>query len=244
MDVPAIELHPRPTAGRVFSLTAKVRLGDVDQNGRLRLDATARFLQDAATDDASEAQLDRRYGWLVRRTKIVTVVPAKLGESIEVSTWCAGIGRAWAERRSQIVGARGALVETVSLWVQIDVETGRPARVATDFVDAYGEAAAGRTVSARLSIDPPDQTDRSPFWTPRRTDIDPFGHVNNAATWSFVEEHFDLGDRRGTAELEYLAPIEHGDAHGILFRRDAATTASLVAESGSVVAVARWMPNV
>ncbi len=239
---PAIELLPRPTTGRTFTISTKVRLGDVDQHGRMRLDATARHLQDAATDDASDAGLDRKYGWLVRRTQIVTVEPAALGEPIEVSTWCTGIGRAWAERRSQIVGARGGLIDTVALWVQVDVATGRPARVAADFEAAYGGAAAGRTVSARLSIDPPTTFDRSPHWTPRRTDIDPFGHVNNAATWSFVEEYVDLGDRRGTAELEYLAPIEHGDVHRVLFRHDRSTTTSLTSEAGDVVAAARWTP--
>lgn len=240
--VPATELLPRPAVGRIFTLASKVRLGDVDRNGTLRLDATARFLQDAATDDAAQAKLDRRLGWLVRRTKIVTSEPARLGETVEVSTWCTGIGPAWAERRSQIVGERGAMIDAVSLWVQIDIGTGRPARVGADFVDAYGRAADGRTVSARLSIDPPDRADRSPVWTARRTDIDPFGHVNNAATWSFVEEHLDLGDRRGTAELEYLAPIEHGDPFTVLIQDGEATVSSLVGDSGGVVAAARWIP--
>ncbi len=238
--MPATELLPRPPQGRVFTLSTKVRLGDVDPHGRMRLDATARHLQDAATDDASQAGLDRRYGWLVRRTEIVTTEPAILGEPIEVSTWCTGIGRAWAERRSQIIGARGAHIDTVALWVQIEVATGRPARVADDFIGAYGEAAAGRTVSARLSIDPPTAADRSAHWTPRRTDIDPFGHVNNAATWSFVEEYVDIGDRRGTAELEYLAPIGHGEAFGLLVERGDSTVASLVTEAGGVAAAARW----
>lgn len=238
--VPAVDLLPRPSAGRVYTLAGKVRLGDVDQHGLLRLDATARFLQDAATDDAADAGLDRRFGWLVRRTQIVTSEPAVLGEAIEVSTWCTGIGRAWAERRSQITGSRGALVDTVALWVQVAVDTGRPARVAADFEHAFGSAAADRTVSARLSIDPPTTSDWSPFWTSRRTDIDPFGHVNNAATWSFVEEYIDLGDRRGTAELEYLAPIQHGHAFGVLIVEGESTVASLVAEAGGVVAAARW----
>ena len=198
----------------MFTLSSKVRLGDVDPNGLLRLDATARCLQDAASDDAAEVRLDRRYGFLVRRTKIVTDVPAKLGERVEVSTWCTGTGAAWAERRSQIVGERGALVDAVSLWVQIDIDSGRPARLADDFTHAYGQAANGRSVSATLSLDAPSTSSWSPTWAARRTDLDPFGHVNNAATWAFVEEHVDLGDRRGIAELEYLAPVEHGCLYG------------------------------
>ncbi len=244
-DVPATELLARPSTGRVFSISAKVRLGDVDCNGRLRLDATARFLQDTATDDATEAQLDRRYGWLVRRTKIETSMSAGLGEAIEVSTWCSAIGRAWAERRSQIVGARGALIDAVSLWVQIDVTTGRPARVADDFIGAYGEAANGRTVGAGLSIPGPSEAPAELPWSVRRSDLDPFGHVNNAATWTLVEEaaRLDQGDRVGIAELEYPKPIEPGVPIVIgTSEADGATSLWVSGPDGTLLAAGRWTP--
>lgn len=244
-DAPATVLLPRPPAGRVFTLPGKVRLGDVDRNGRLRLDATARFLQDAATDDASEAQLNRRYGWLVRRTKIVTSVSAGIGEAVETSTWCTAIGRAWAERRSQIVGARGALIDAVSLWVQIDVETGRPARVADDFTGPYAEAAAGRSVGAGLSLPSPPRGLAGEPWAVRRSDLDPFGHVNNAATWAIVEEaaRLDSGDRVGEAELEYPLPMEP-DVPITLHRSTNEHVTSLWAATadGTVLAAGRWTP--
>ncbi|MGB3737700.1 MAG: acyl-ACP thioesterase domain-containing protein [Ilumatobacter sp.] len=247
-DVPATELLPRPDTGRVFTLPMKVRLGDVDRNGRLRLDATARFLQDVATDDANDAELDRRYGWLVRRTMIATSTSAGIGESIEVSTWCAAIGRAWAERRSQIVGARGALIDAVSLWVQIDLATGRPARVADDFLTVYGEAANGRSVSGRLSLSGPEVGVSGPMatpWSVRRTDLDPFGHVNNAATWSLVEEaaRLDLGDRIGVAELEYPQSIEPDVPISVATSAaDGATSLWVTRSDGTVLAAGRWAP--
>ena len=250
---PAIDLLPRPDAGRVFVLRGRVRLGDVDRNGRMRLDATARFMQDAATDDASDAGLDRAFGWLVRRTLIDTTRPATIGEPIAVSTWCTGIGRSWAERRTQIVGERGALIDAVSLWVQVDVEHGRPARIAADFVDAYATAAAGRTVSARLALPGPVATaERAGEWPIRRTDLDPFGHVNNAATWSFLEEvaGLDASDRVGRSELEYLRPVERDGAAPPTMLctssfRDGATAAQLTAwmiAADTPVAAARWSP--
>ncbi|WP_420453387.1 acyl-[acyl-carrier-protein] thioesterase [Ilumatobacter sp.] len=256
--LPAVQLLPRPERGRVFSLGTAVRLGDVDTSGRLRLDATARLLQDVANDDASEARLDRRYGWLVRRTMIeVTRVP-RLGEGVEVSTWCTGIGRAWAERRSSIVGDRGGSIDAVSLWVQVDVTTSRPARISSDFRDAYDAAAGGRSISSRLSLpaepgstgpeDPPPVTAR---WHVRRTDLDPWGHVNNAASWAVVEEHVDLGegdaDREGRAEMEYLHPVEADGDHldvVVAAARDARhdDTTVWLARSGIALVVGRWSP--
>lgn len=248
--MPATELLPRPDSGRVFSSAAKVRLGDVDPNGLMRLDAVARSLQDIATDDASDAELDRRFGWLVRRTLIDVSESPRLGEPIDVTTWCTGIGRAWAERRSQIVGGRGALVDTVSLWVQIDVETGRPARIGDDFRNAYGIAADGRSVSGRLSLDDPTESVGSLTWQPRATDFDPFGHVNNAATWAFVEEHAALGDRRGRAELEYLRPIEAdveisivGSVHTNGAARSSSPFDAWLMDAHGVTTAARWRPT-
>ena len=213
----------------------------------MRFDATARFMQDVATDDASAAGLDRAFGWLVRRMLIEVTQPGRLGEQIAVSTWCSGIGRSWAERRTQIVGERGASIDAVSLWVQVDVRTGRPARVAADFLDAYSATAAGRTVSARLALPGPQGSSSGQPWAVRRTDLDPFGHVNNAATWAFLEEAaaLDASERVGRAEMEYLQPVEHDDPSlNLVAHADgAATTAWLVSESAAR-AVGRWTPRV
>lgn len=231
----------------MFSLDGTVRLGDVDRNGRMRLDATARFMQDVATDDATDAGLDRAYGWLVRRTLIDTVEPARLGEAITVSTWCTGIGRSWAERRTEVVGERGTRVDAVSLWVQVDVATGKPARIASDFVDAYGATAGGRTVSSRLALPGPGTGRAATSWPVRRTDLDPFGHVNNAATWSFLEEAavLDASSRIGRAELEYLLPVEHAErAPDLVVRADGAATTAWLVTDGSVRAAARWTPRI
>lgn len=251
MSVPgATELLAPPVDGRLFADVRRVRLGDVDRRGRLRLDATARILQDIATDDAADAGLDRRFGWLVRRTLLDVASPATLGETLDVATWCTGLGRSWAERRSSLVGDRGARVDAVSLWVQIEVATGRPARIGGDFTDAYGSAAGGRTVSARLSI-PPLQADAPAGtrpWTVRRTDLDPFEHVNNAANWDFLEEVAALdaeeSSRRGRAEMEYLQPVTHVMSP---------TVSTLVGPRGGVTAwlhdgdqalsAARWTPG-
>jgi acyl-ACP thioesterase len=230
----------------VYSLDGIVRLGDVDRNGRLRLDATARFMQDVATDDASDAGLDRAYGWLVRRTLIDTSHPARLGERITVSTWCTGIGRSWAERRTQVIGDRGASIDAVSLWVQVETRTGKPARIAADFLAAYAETAGGRTVSARLAIPGPDSTRTEVSWPVRRTDLDPFGHVNNAATWEYLEEAaaLDASPRIGRAELEYLRPVEHGDRDpGLVTQVHGAVTTAWLVSGSSVRAAARWTPH-
>jgi acyl-ACP thioesterase len=236
---PAVELLPLPARGRRFGAERTVRLGDVDPGGELRLDAIARYLQDVAGDDALDAALPNALGWLVRRTKIVVGRPATAGERLCLTTFCTGAGRSWAERRTTIEGEQGGHVETVSLWVQIDIESGRPARLDRDFHERYGEAAGERTVSSKLSLPgrPTENASRQP-WGYRRADLDPFGHVNNAAHWAVVEEVLQrdgLG-RVGEGELEYLAPADADDPSDLLVDG----LSLWVVAHGRTLTAARW----
>lgn len=209
-DLPATELLPPPGRGRTITRTRIVRLGDVGADAQLRLDSIARYLQDVATDDALDAGLGNAMGWLVRRTLIRVDRPARLNECVELTTYCTGSGRSWAERRTTIRGCDGsdAMIDGVSLWVQIDLESGRPSRLTDEFHTVYGDAAADRRVSSKLSLPRPSPDAEGEHWRFRATDIDPFHHVNNAAQWAVLEELLRRADvpRRGTGEIEFVAP--------------------------------------
>jgi acyl-ACP thioesterase len=206
------ELVPPPGEGRVFTATRRVRLGDSTPDGRLRLDALARLLQDVGNDDFVDAGLDVTAPWVARRMVAVADPWPRLGEQLTFRTFCGGLGSRWAERRTSVRGDGGGAVEVAALWVFVDPASGRPARLPDWFVGTYGPAARGRTVSARQQLPRPPEGARSRPWPLRHTDLDVLGHVNNAATWAAVED--ELGERGlvpGRAELEYGAAIEHGD---------------------------------
>jgi len=208
-ELPATVLLPLPSSGRRFTAARTVRLGDVDPSGQLRVDAVARYLQDVASDDAVDSGLSNALGWVVRRTMIRIERPPSVGERVRLVTYCTGAGRSWAERRTSIVGDQGSAVEAVSLWVHVDVATGRPVRLGDDFAAIYGESAGGRVVTSKLSLSGgPTSPAVTVPWTFRRTDLDPFGHVNNAAHWAVLEEVLQTqsASRCGLGEIEYVAP--------------------------------------
>ena len=240
--LPAIELCDWSGGGRRFTMRRTVRLGDVDPQGELRLDSIGRYLQDVASDDALGAGLPNALGWVVRRTLIRVSEPARLGESVELVTFCTGSGRSWAERRTSIRSSGGAAIDAVSLWVQVDVATGRPARLTDEFFAVYGEAAAGRLVSSKLSLPtrPPGDAAVEGSWRFRRADLDQFGHVNNAAQLVVIEERLPAGGRRGTFEIEYLGAADAAMPYDLvvagaamwLVPAGAATPVSVIAWSG------------
>ena len=210
-EPPAQQLLPLSPSGRSFIAERAVRLGDVDPDGWLRLDAVARYLQDIASDDALDAALPNALGWVVRRTMICVRRQASVNERLQLTTFCTGFGRCWAERRTSLVGLDGASIEAVSLWVQVDTGTGRPAKLGDPFFEIYGTAAAGRTVSSKLGLGGAASAMAIGLpWSFRRADLDQFGHVNNAAHWTVVEEMLqrDGIPRVGIAELEYLAAAD------------------------------------
>jgi acyl-ACP thioesterase len=241
---PASELVPLPPAGRRYVADGGVRLGDADTQGRMRLDAIARQLQDVANDDALAARLDNAFGWVVRRTMIRVARPALLGERIRLTTFCSGTGRSWAERRTSISGDRGASIEAASLWVQVDAGTGRPAALDAGFHRIYGEAAGERRVSSRLSLPGPSATSDTRAWAVRVVDLDVFDHVNNAAQWAILEEALvgSAAVRTGTAEMEHVAPIDATGSHVLHLAGDEQRYAWLTVD-GRVHAAARWTPS-
>jgi acyl-ACP thioesterase len=211
-----VEYVEVPTRGRVFRGSRRVHLGDVDAAGAVRLEALGRFLQDIATDDADDAGLsDRRGVWVLRSSDLEIVRTPEYHEVVELATFCSGTGPRWAERRTRLVGDRGAVVEAAGLWVFVDRERGRPLPLDDDFLDRFGESAAGRRVRGRLLHAPPPPDASWRPWALRNSDFDVLDHVNNARSLEAVEDELVAclpGRRPVRARIEYRGTLERGEA--------------------------------
>jgi acyl-ACP thioesterase len=209
------ELVAPPAAGRVFTDRARAGLGDVAPSGRVRLDAIARWLQDAAFADLVDSGIPDDGVWVVRRLRLRVERFPVFREAVAVATWCSGAGSLVAERRSTVRGDQGGLVEAVALWVHLDPDGARPRPMAPGFEDVYGPSAAGRRVRARLRH-PVPSGDGPPVapWRFRAADLDLADHVNNAVYWQALEEGL-VGDGSPEpldVEIEHRAPADAGDA--------------------------------
>jgi acyl-ACP thioesterase len=201
---------PIPTTGRTFSARRRIRLADMDETGRLRLDAVARFLQDVAIDDVQETGWGTpEHLWFVRRIRVEVRTPFREDGEVALVTWCSGLAAIAAGRRWSLTGDGGGKIEVDSVWIHLGPDQ-RPARI--ESFGVYADATGGRPVSTRLELPvPPDEAARSP-WALRSTDVDLHGHVNNAVHWQAVEDALRGGtlDTGGplVAELDYHHPID------------------------------------
>src|SRR5581483_11017768 len=115
-----------PERGRVFRETRRASLGDCAPSGRMRLDAIARWLQDVAYNDVDDAGVADHAVWVVRRARLQIATFPRFGDRVELATFCSGVGRAWAERRTSIARDGVSAVEAVALWVHLDPATWNP----------------------------------------------------------------------------------------------------------------------
>lgn len=206
-------LAPAVRDGRVFERTARAGLADAAPGGRVRLDALARWLQDVAYEDVEDAGLLDQATWVVRRLRLRVERFPRFGDRVSLRTFCSGLGRMWAERRTTIAGG-DAVVEAVALWVHLDPDTLRPKPFADSELAVYAASAAGRRVKARLRHpEPGPGATRAPWWF-RASDLDLAAHVNNAAYWAPVEERLLAGPEpeRFDAEIEFRGPAAPGEA--------------------------------
>lgn len=200
--------------GRRFVASRRVRLSDVTPAGRVRLDAVARYLQDIAADDVNDAGVAEESTWVVRRTTLVVQEWPHYQDSVELATWCSGVGAAWAERRTTIsgTGTGGPAIEAACLWVSLDPRTLRPAAPTGRFLAVYQASAGGRRVTSRLTHPLPGESPARPLHL-RLGDFDVLGHVNNAVSWGLLEDELSRrcpGLTVRAAEVEYRDPVEWG----------------------------------
>jgi acyl-ACP thioesterase len=206
-------------------------IADSGATGRCRFDAMARWLQDVAYADLVDAGFEGRGAWIVRRTRMKVEGFPRFGEQLTLRTFCSGIGRFSAERRTSIEG-ESATVEAVSLWVCLDPDRGRPMRFPPEFFAAYEVSAGGRDASVRLRHpEPPSDAEHS-AWHFRATEVDPAGHINNSHYWTPLEEELAGGPEPEAidAEVEYRDPAMPGEA--VLLRKG--TSMWIAAADGAI----------
>lgn len=214
-DLPrTLPLTPLPDGADPYSTERTVRTGDVDTGKRLRLDGIARYLQDIGTDNlAAVGAAATDPLWIVRRTVVDVHRPAEYGRTLRLRRWCDALSTRWANVRVRLDDPGdmpgGPLIETAAFWIDIGPTTGAPTRISDSLFEHMSRYAQDTRLKwkAWLPDRAPDAVDDERDFPLRATDLDPFGHVNNAVYWHGVEEVLAL--RPEIPEAPYRAVIEH-----------------------------------
>ncbi|MEP7379256.1 MAG: acyl-ACP thioesterase domain-containing protein [Chloroflexota bacterium] len=176
----------------------RVRFDEAGPDGQLRASGFLRFAQDLAWIHSESAGFGREWysgrglTWLVRAIELDLLGNVEFGSTLEVSTEVVGFRRVWARRRSEFrrVGEGELVGVAITDWVLLNA-TGRPVRPPQEILDVFGaENALGDFTPMRMGRPtvPREATPRE--FRPRRSELDPMAHVNNAAYLDYMDEQF------------------------------------------------------
>jgi acyl-CoA thioesterase FadM len=220
-------MMPRPDAEVVRGATVpyRVRFDECAPDGLARTSTFLRYTQDLAWIHSGRMGFTRAWyaerglAWVARAIEIAVLEPVPLGEDLVLTTSVTGFRRVWARRRSEGRLGDGRLVLwSHTDWVMTDVVRGIPTRIPGEFPGVMA-APPGSFEPVRVPLPPvPDGAARYASRV-RPRDLDPMGHVNNAAYADYLEEALAAsGDGAlpaisGTprhVRIEYLVPAGPG----------------------------------
>lgn len=200
-----------------FEAHYRVRFDEADAQGSLRPSGLLRYAQDCAWQHSEAAGFDRDWyaargmHWLVRCVGLRIEDRVPYGETVHVSTEVTGWRRVWARRQARFERADGSLVGVAEIdWVLLTAE-GRPAKVPQEIVVHFAPQAS--FTPARLKLPATPSTAVVTEAQVRPADIDPMGHVNNAAYLDLAEGSAPDPGEQSAAQLyrlEYIRPALPG----------------------------------
>jgi acyl-CoA thioester hydrolase len=122
---------------QIFEMTVAVLPADIDEQNHVNNAVYLRWIQEVATahwKSLANAEAQAAISWVVLRHEIDYRSAAAAGDEILLRTWVGQASRLKFERFTEIhrkIDNR-LLAQGRTLWVPIDVRTGKPTRVATE----------------------------------------------------------------------------------------------------------------
>ncbi len=169
-----------------YSFESRIRYSEVGENGKLTLFGLLNYFQDCTIFHSESIGLgvnhleQAKKIWVLQSWQIDIARYPQMGERIRVCTWPYGFKGFFGDRNFVMEDESGEPVAWAnSVWVFMDLETGRPARVTE-------EELAGYELEEKLDMDYQDRRVRMPEGgriaepiTIRREYLDTNHHVNN-----------------------------------------------------------------
>jgi acyl-ACP thioesterase len=202
----------------------RVRFDESGPDGNLRGSGFLRYAHDLAWVHSERAGFgrewygERRLTWLVRAFELDLLEDVVYGDTLTVSTEVLGFRRAWARRRSQFTRTDHERVLATVLvdWMLLDGR-GVPVRIPGEILTAFPSASRTPLPPLRVALPgTPDDAFASQFAV-RLSELDPMGHVNNAAYVDYIDAHLHEAGRSADASrvprryrLEFVGSAEPG----------------------------------
>lgn len=206
----------------MYSLETKVKYSECDTNSKLTYHALLNYLQDSSTFHSEELgqsrqQLqDQGVAWILSFWQIYMDERPKQSQDIVVSTWPYSTKGLFGLRNFAIDrvlpdGEKKQIVRVNSVWVLIDVNTGRPIRIPEEVASHYPDEPKIEMDYCDRKIQVPAEYEEKPAVTVPKYFIDTNKHMNNTKYVMLAEEYLPEDFRVKEIRVEYKKAAVLGD---------------------------------
>lgn len=198
------------------------RFADVDHSNRLTLAAAFDYFQEASIKHAGalgvgiEAMKQTGVAWILSRITVRIERRPRYGDKLTVQTWPRGAEKLFAVRDCAILDEAGAILARArSNWLIVDMEKRRPLRPHMTMERLPLNEGIDMVSERVINLEPRESMTKTGERRALYSDIDYYGHVNNARYAQWIQDSVDpeLLNHAETLRLDiaYLQEIKLGE---------------------------------
>ncbi|SDE42022.1 acyl-[acyl-carrier-protein] thioesterase [Rhodospira trueperi] len=252
-DWSAVAAAASPAMASRLSLSVRVR--EAGPDGRMTLHALADVCQEAAAVNAAgfghglTETMGRGAVWVLNRARFAVRRSPRLGETVTVETWPAGLDRRGAVRVYRVgVEGDGVVAAVVTVWSLFDLGARRPVTDPATVLRGLPEPGPRLLPTPVMPPPAPDAGPSCAVYPVHASQIDVYGHVNHThlIAWSLGENGDAVSAPFCPREvlIGFRGECRPGDRVGVrrLLGADGLAWSSLVTEADTreIVRAAAW----
>lgn len=235
----------------MYQLNGKVRYSEAGSNGKLAYASLLSYFQDSSTlhseslGASGKSLSEEKLAWVLSFWQICIEDMPELSEDVVVSTW------PYDTRAKGLFGLRNFCMENSkgeriasanSIWVLIDIETGRPIRIPEEVSQYYpDEPRLEMDYCDRKMVIPAEYEEKEPLRV-HKFFIDTNNHMNNCKYVMVAEEYLPEDFEISEIRVEYKKAAVLND---VLYPRvtvtEKAVTVVLADETGKPYAIVMFI---
>ncbi len=191
-----------------YSFNSRIRYSEIGENQKLTLPALINYFQDCSNFQSEELGLgiewlkEAKRVWVLAAWQIHVNRYPVMGEHTVISTWAHGFKSFQGMRNFTMEDEKGEMLAYAnSIWVYMNLETGRPERIPEEIVERYGLTAEypAEFGSRKVSI-PAEGREEKEGFTVKEYHLDTNHHVNNGQyiqmAQGYLPADFEVQDLR------------------------------------------------
>ena len=193
-----------------YRFESRARYSEMGVDRKLSLEALVDYFQDCSTFQSEELGRgldylkERHRVWMILSWQIEILRRPEQGEKIAVETWPHGFKAFYGYRNFVLKDEQGEyLAKANSVWVYIDTETGKPAKILEENREGYVLEAPLEMQEVSRKIQMPAECVKMESFSVRRHHLDSNYHVNNGQYVSMAEEYLPEGFEVTGLQVEY-----------------------------------------